>query len=131
MPKSKSKKVRRELKKVKHTVKFLSHGPENKIVRAILASSSDAVIKAISNAALNVQQNPRLKINPAKRNLFYTYSRTFDILKNRAIPIEAKRKFIKQQAGGAIGLFPILLSTALSLGSGFISKIFNRGEDNE
>ena len=110
MPKSKSKKIRRELKKVKHTLKFLSHGPENKIVRAILASSSDALIKAISNAALNVQQNPRLKIQPANRNLFSTYSRTFDILTNRGIPIEVKRKFLKQQVGGAIRLIPILLS---------------------
>jgi hypothetical protein len=131
MPKSKSKKIRRELKKVKHTLKFLSHGPENKIVRAILASSSDALIKALSNAALNVQQNPRIKIQPAHRNLFSTYSRTFDLLSSRGIPIEVKRKFLKQQVGGAIPLIPILISAALSLGSGFINKIFDRGENNE
>ena len=102
MSKSKSKKVRRELKKVKHTVKFLSHGPDSKIVRAILASSSDALIKAISNAALNVRQNPTLKIEPANRNLFSSYSRTFDILTNRGIPIEGKRKYLKHQKGGGI-----------------------------
>lgn len=130
MSKSKSKKVRRELKNVKHTIKYLSHGPENKIVRAILASSSDALIRALSNAALNVQRNPSLRIEPANRNLFSTYSRTFDTLTDRNIPIEAKRKHLSQ-TGGAIGLIPILLSTALSLGSGFISRIFNRGESNE
>jgi hypothetical protein len=131
MSKSKSKKVRRELKTVKHTVKYLSHGPENKIVRAILASSSDALIKAISNAALNVRQNPTLKIEPANRNLFSSYSRTFDILANRGIPIESKRKYLKHQKGGALGLIPILLSTALSIGSGFVSRLFNRGSENE
>jgi hypothetical protein len=112
-------------------VKFLSHSPDNKIVRAILASSSDALIKALSKAALNVRQNPTLKIEPANRNLFTSYSRTFDILTNRGIPIDGKRKYLKHQKGGGLGLIPILLSTALSLGSGFVSRLFNRGSDNE
>ena len=124
-------KFRRELTKVKHIIKFLSHLPESKITRAILASSPEGVIRAVSNAALNLQRNCFVKLDPATRNLFETYSRSFDILTDRKIPIEQKRKHLTQQ-GGAIPILGPLLSTALILlESGFISRIFNREESNE
>ena len=55
MSQSKLKKARREFKKIKHNVKFLFHSPDSKITREILAASLDGVIRAIVNAALNVQ----------------------------------------------------------------------------
>ena len=51
MSKSKSNKVLKELKRVKHIIKFLSHSPANKITKAILGDSPDGVIRAIANAA--------------------------------------------------------------------------------
>ena len=129
MPKSKSKNVRRELKQVKHTIKYLSHSPENKITRAILASSPDALIRAISNAALNVQQNPDIKLDPATRNLFSTFKPSFDILSDRRISVTQKRKHLTQKGGALPFLAPLLVSALVSLGSGFISRIFNRGDE--
>ena len=131
MSQSKSKKARRELKKVKHIVKFHSHSPDSKITREILAASPDGVIRAIANVALNVQRNPAVKLDPATRNLFSTYSRSFDILTDRNLSIERKRKHLTQK-GGAIPFFVPLLGSALfSLASGFISRIFDRGGSNE
>ena len=131
MSKSKSNKVRKELKKVKHIIKFLSHSPANKITKAILGDSPDGVIRAIANAALNLQQNPDVKLDPATRNLFSTYSRSFGILTDRKISIENKRKHLTQKGGALPFLGPFLGSALISIGSGFISRIFNRGENNE
>ena len=89
------------------------------------------MIRAVSNAALNLQRKSSEKLDPATRNLFQTYSRSFDILTDHKIPIAQKRKHITQK-GGAIPILGPFLSTALiSLGSGFISRIFNREESNE
>ena len=60
---------RKELKTVKHIIKFISNLPANKITKAILVDSLDNVIRAIANAALNLQQNPNVKLYPAIRNL--------------------------------------------------------------
>ena len=131
MSKSKSNKVRKELTNVKHIIKFLSHSPANKITKAILGDSSDGVILAIANAALNLQQNSDFKLDPATRNLFSTYSRSFGMLTDRKISIENKRKHLTPK-GGALPFLGLLLGLALiSIGSGFISRIFNRGENNE
>ena len=131
MSKSKSNKVRKELEKVKHIIKFLSYSPANKITKAILKDSPDGVIRAIANAALNLQQNPDVKLDPATRNLFSTYSRSFGILTDRKNLIEKKRKHLTQNSGALPFLGPLLGSALLSIGSGFISRILNHKENNE
>ena len=131
MSKSKSKKVRNELNKEKHTVKFLSHSPDSKIKGTILAANLDGVIRAITNAALSVQRNPAVKLDPATRNLFSTYSQSFNIHSDRNLSIERKRKHLTQK-GGAILFLATLLNVALfSLCSRFISRIFDRRDNNE
>ena len=131
MSKSKVNKVRKELKNVKHIIKFFSHSPANKITKAILGDYPDAMIRAIANAALNLQQNPDVKLDPATGNLFSTYSRSFGIFTDRKISIENKRKHLTQR-GGAFPFLGLLLSSALlSIGRGFISRIFNRKANNE
>ena len=131
MSKSKSNKVRKELTKVKHIIKFLSHSPANKITKAILGDSPDGVIRAIVNEDLNLQHNPDVKLDPATRNLFSTYLRSFGILTARNISIQNKRKHLTQKGSALPFLGPLLGSALLSIGSGFISSIFNRGENNE
>ena len=131
MSKSKSNKVRKKLKKVKHIIKFLSHSPANKITIAILGDSPDGVICAIANAAFNLQQNLDVKLDPATRNLILTYTQSYGILTDLKILIENKRKHLTQKDGALPFLGPLLGSALLSIGSGFISRIFNRGENNE
>ena len=43
-------------KVVKRTVKFLSVAPDSKIAKAVLQKAPDAIIRAISNAAINASQ---------------------------------------------------------------------------
>ena len=132
MSQSKLKKARRELKKVKYTVKFVSYSLDSKITRAIISEASpDGVIRAITNAALNVQRNLAVKLDPATRNLFSTYSRSFDILTDRTLSIERNRTHLTQKAGAIPFLVPLFGSALFSLGSGFISRIFDRGGSNE
>ena len=87
MSKSKLNKVCKKLTKDKHIIKFHSHSVANKIIKAILVDSPDGVIRASANAALNLQQNPDVKLDPATRNLFSTYSRSFGIHTDRKISI--------------------------------------------
>ena len=129
--KSKSNKVCKELNTDKHIITFLSHSPANKITKAIFVDSPDGVIRAIANAALNLQQNPDVKLNNATRNLFSTYSRSCGIITDHKISIENKRKHLTQKGGAFPFLGPLHGSALLSIGSGFISRIFNRRENNE
>ena len=131
MSKSKSNKVCKELTKVKHIIKFLSQSPANKITKEILLDSHDCVICAIANAPFKLQHNPDVKFDPATRNLFSTHSLSFGILTDRKILIENKRKHLTQNGGALPFLGRLFGSTLLSIGSGFISCIFNRGENNE
>ena len=131
MSKSKSNKICKVLKKVKHIIKFLSHKPTNQITKAILGDSSDGVIRSIANAALNLQQNRDIKLDPATRDLFSTSSRSFGIFTDRKISIENKRKHLTQKCGALPFFGPLFGSALLSIGSGFISRIFNRRENNE
>ena len=128
MSKSKSNKVRNKLTKVNQIIKFLSHSLENKINKAILGASPDGVIRAIANAAMNLQQNSDVKLDPATPNLFSTYSRSFGILTVRKVSIENKRKHLTQKGGALPFLGPLLGSALLSIGSNFISRIFNCGK---
>ena len=52
-----SNKTKSNYKLVKRTIKFISIFPDHKIVRAIFKNSSDAVIRAICNAALNARES--------------------------------------------------------------------------
>ena len=85
----------------------------------------------MTNAAFNLQQNPDVKLDPATRNLVLTYSRCSGILTDSKISIENKRKHLTQKGGALPFLGPLHGSALFSIGSGFISRIFNRGENNE
>ena len=85
----------------------------------------------MANAALNLQQNPDVKLDLATGNLCSTYSRSFGILTDCKILIENKRKHLTQKGGALPLLGPLLGSALLSIGSEFITSIFNQGENNE
>ena len=110
---------------------FFSHSPANKITKAILVDSPDGMIRVIANAALNLQHNPDVKLDPATRKLFSTYSPSFGILTYRKILIENKRKHLTLNCRALPFLGPLLGSALLSISNGFICRIFNRGKNNE
>jgi len=119
-------------KRIKHAVKWLADGQDPTIVRSYISKSApDEVIKAISNAALNLKHGP-VQLPPKRKALFRRYNKAIEKLIDAGQPIAAKRRLILQrkQKGGFLPILPILapiLSSALgALGAEFIPRLFNR-----
>jgi len=120
-------------KPIKHAIKWLADGQDPVIVRSYIAKGApDEVIKAISNAALNLKHGP-VRLPPKRKTLFRKYNKAIEKLIDARLPIASKRRLILQrkQKGGILPILPILaplLSSALgALGAEFIPKLFNRG----
>ena len=64
---------------VKRTIKFLSVTADSKIVKAVLQTAPEAVIRAISNAALNVRQRA-VAVPPQLKQIFKHHNHHFDYL---------------------------------------------------
>ena len=110
-------------KLTKRTVKFLSICTRPEIQKKIIQTSPDSVIKAICNAAFNLQHNPEIHLSAKQKALFRKYNTHITSLTNPQISVINKRRLL--QSGGNPLLFAILrpiLSSALSLlGSAFIN----------
>ena len=112
-------------KLTKRTVKFLSICTRPEIQKKILQTSPDSVIKAICNAAFNLQHNPEIHLSAKQKALFRKYNTHITSLTNPQISVLNKRRLL--QSGGNPLLFAILrpiLASALSLlGSAFINIV--------
>ena len=115
-------------KTLKSTIKFLANTPNEKVARVVLSQAPDQVVQAIANCALNAQRNPSVVLSPSTRNLFRTYSKSFELLTDRHRSIDQKRKHLTQKGGAFPIVLPLLASALGSLGSAVISKLFNRDE---
>ena len=114
-------------KVVKRTIKFLSVAPDSKVVKAVLQKAPEAVIRAISNAALNARQGA-VAVPPHLKLLFRQHNHHFDSLIDRKRPIALKRRLILQ-TGGALPIIVPLLATVLgSIGGEFISRLFRKND---
>ena len=92
----KSPKLKRKsnkLKVIKRTIKFLSVAPDSEILKAVIKIAPDAVIRAISNAALNARQNA-VPISPHLKLLFRRHYRHCDWLINKRKSIPSKLHLI-------------------------------------
>lgn len=124
-----------QIKLVKRTIKFLASGPDSNVVRTVLGSAPDAVIRGVCNAAVNARQG-QVQIHPHLKPLFRHHSKQIDFLIDRQHPIEAKRQLLiggggrKRQKGGVFPIVVPLLATVLgSLGTEFISRILRRNDE--
>ena len=100
---------------VKTYIKFLAICRDTNNRKCILKKAPDEVIKAISNAALNVARGD-VHLSPAQRILLNRYKSDFVPLIERKTPLAKKRKVLSQKGGLAI--LPVILSSVLSaLGS--------------
>lgn len=77
----------------------------------MLKGASDDVIKAICNAALNVEQGD-IHLSPAQRQLFGHHRKQIATLTDSTGNIQKKRTLIQSQKGG-FPFIPILIGTAL------------------
>ena len=76
---SKLRKKSNKRKVVKRTVKFLSVASDIEVARAVLQKAPEAVIQAISNAAVNVHQGA-VDVQPHLKPLFRHHNHHFDFL---------------------------------------------------
>ena len=121
------KKLSNKQKVIKRTIKFLSVAPDSKIVKSVLKKAPDAVIHAISNAALNARQGA-VAVPPNIKHLFRQHNNHFDYQIDKQKPIASKRRLILQ-TGGALPIIIILLATVLgSIGGEFISRILQKND---
>ena len=97
---------------IKRAFKFLAVCRDPSVRRAILAHSPDALIKAICNAALNVERG-EVVLTKKQKAALGKYRTQISKLTTRDFPIPKKRKILNQK-GGVFPIIPILLSTALS-----------------
>ena len=98
---------------VKRTVKYLSVCSNPRAYNSVVTGAPDEVIKAICNAALNIEQGD-IRLSPAQRHLFAVHRKKISKLTSRIGDLKSKRNLIQSQKGG-FPFIPILIGTALSL----------------
>jgi hypothetical protein len=106
---------------LKKTLKFLSVCKNPHLVGEIIAKSTDSVLKAICNAALNAAQGEVAL--PKKTKKVLSKNRQFiETLIKKGEPIKNKKKLLCQTGGSISGavLPPLLRSVFTSIGSGFM-----------
>jgi hypothetical protein len=107
----------------KRFVKLIACCPNRQTRRALVRTAPDGAIKGICNAALNVANNPSIKLSPADRSKLARHKKLFNQLLNRKISVRHKKAALLQ-TGGAIGaIIPLVLSALINtLGSVFFKR---------
>jgi hypothetical protein len=108
---------------VKRTVKYLAVCNNPHTCRAVLKASPNSVVKAIANAAYNIERGD-VCLTPAQQDFFRTHRKSIAALTSRKIPIERKRKLLLHSQTGGLPFLPILIGTALGALGG---KLFGGG----
>ena len=80
------KKLSNKQKVIKRAIKYLSVAPDSKTVKSVLKKAPDAVIRAISNAALNARQGA-VAVPANIKHLFRHHNDHFDYLIDKRKPI--------------------------------------------
>ena len=88
----------------------------------MVRAAPDDVIKAICNAALNVEQGD-VHLTPLQRKLFSAHRAQIAKLTSHRHELKNERKFVASQRGG-FPFIPILIGTALGALGG---KLFGGG----
>ena len=96
---------------VKRTVKYLSVCSNPRAYNSVLKGAPDEVIKAICNAALNIEQGD-IRLSPAQRRLFSAHRKTISKITSRTVDLKSKRNIIQSQKGGYF-VVPFLIGAAL------------------
>jgi hypothetical protein len=96
---------------VKRIVKYLSVCSSPTAYHHVLKDAPDEVVKAICNAALNVEQGD-IRLTPEQIRLFSTHRAKIAKLTSHDHNLGTKRQIISSQKGG-FPFIPILIGTAL------------------
>jgi hypothetical protein len=96
----------------KRTVKYLSVCKDPRAYSSVVRSAPDDVIRAIANAAYNVQRGP-IPLSPAQKAIFRTHRQTIATLASPQASIKRKRALAESQKGG-FPFLPLLIGSALA-----------------
>lgn len=108
-------------KTVSRFIKFISVVPNRQVLKTVLKSAPDQVIKSISNAAINAMRGD-VNLTSTQKRLFAKQRTLFNKLVSPNIKIKQKKNILVNQRGGLFPIIPILLGTVLgSLGSHFLA----------
>ena len=117
-----NKKRYHQSKIIKLTIKFLSIAPDTEVVRKVIQTAPDGVIRAICNATLNAREGD-VRIPPYLKHIFAKFHRHI-----RRCPLVEKRRLLVHH-GGVLPIIAPLIATVLgSIGGEFIYRLFHKNE---
>ncbi len=109
-------------KGVKYTAKYLATCNNPQAYRAVVRAAPDSAIRAICNAALNVERGDVIQLSPKQKALFRKYRKHIAILTSNA-SIKRKRSTLQSQKGGFFFIPPLILAALGALGSGALGAV--------
>jgi hypothetical protein len=106
----------------KRTIKYLATCTDPRAYTAVTRAAPDSTIRAISNAALNIEQGD-IHLSPKQKALFRTHRKDIATLTSPHTSLVRKRKVIQNQKGGFF-FIPALIGAALgAVGSKIIGSL--------
>ena len=114
-------------KVVKRYIIFLSISSDTEVVRIVLQKSSDSVIRAICNAALNARVDD-VRIPPHLKHIFAKYHKHIHRLTDRRCRLVKKRRLLVQRGGVPPIIAPLIAIVLGLIGGEFISRLFHKNE---
>jgi aspartate carbamoyltransferase regulatory subunit len=107
----------------KRTIKYLATCTDPRAYSAVARAAPDSTIRAISNAALNIEQGD-IHLPPKLKTLFRKHRKHISTLSSASTSLARKRKVIQSQKGGFF-FIPALLGAALgAVGGKIVSALF-------
>jgi hypothetical protein len=104
----------------KRTLKYLAVAPNQKVLKQVLHDAPDAVVKRISDVALNALKGP-VDLTTKQRKLFSKNRAVITELAQRGVGLKRKRKLLQQNGGFA--WIPALIGGIAGILGG---KLFDR-----
>jgi hypothetical protein len=104
----------------KRTVKYLTICRDPKAFRSVVCSASDRVIKAICNAALNVERG-EIRLSKRLKRLFRQHRKQISKLTSLRVSLKSKRKILQQQGSGFF--IPALIGAAVQGLGGLLGSL--------
>jgi hypothetical protein len=107
----------------KRTVKYLATCTDPRAYTAVTRAAPDSTIRAISNAALNIEQGD-IHLSPKQKALFRTHRKDIATLTSPHTSLVRKHKVIQYLKGGFF-FIPALIGAAIgAIGSKLIGSLF-------
>jgi len=115
-----------QLVEAKRTLKYLTICRDPKAFRSVVCSASDRVIKAICNAALNVERGA-IHLSRRLKYLFSEHRKEISKLTSLRVSLKSKRKILQQQGSGFF--IPALIGAAIQGLGGLLGTLLSNKKE--